>query len=269
MNKRLLYVFFACGASLGFVGWRVHAVKTQVTPHFEIVEDFSLSHAQGCDSLVGLAERVLNTQSVSRNSTLTVLAVGDQTTADEPWRLARYSIPTDDKVLEGRAEKLRRQQDILRDLRNRCRAARRTTISPIFLGVKQAVADLRAQGCKPNSRCELFVDSDLEENVEPSIKKSLNAGDDRHFSLPAIDNAGIDVTFCGLAVRAGRIVEPSGREIRRAFSPISGHEDRLPEIWQSLFTRKEAVRFEPYCPTPSDLAPYVTGAGSTKGTREP
>jgi hypothetical protein len=269
MNKRLLYVFFACGVSLGFVGWRVHAVKTQVTPHFEIVEDFSLSHAQGCDSLVGLAERVLNTQSVARNSTLTVLAVGDQTTADEPWQLARYSIPRDDKVLEGRTEKLRRQQDILRDLRNRCRAARRTTISPIFLGVKQAVADLRAQGCKPNSRCALLVDSDLEENVEPSIKKSLNAGDGRHVSLPSIANAGIGVTFCGLAVRAGRIVGPSGREIRKFPLHDPGRDDRLRQIWGSLFSKREAVRFEPYCPTPSDLAPYVTGAGSTKRTREP
>jgi hypothetical protein len=252
MNKRLLYVLFACGASLAFVGWQVHAVKTRATPHFEIVEDFSLSHARGCDSLVGLAERVLDTQSVARNSTLTVLAVGDRTTADEPWRLARYSIPRDDKVLEGRTEKLRRQQELLRDLRNRCLAARRTTTSPIFLGVKQAVADLRAQGCKANSHCELLVDSDLEENVEPSIKKSLNVGDDRHFSLPSIDNAGIDVTFCGLAVRAGRIVEPSGRKIRRAFFHAPEGDDRLPEVWKSLFTRQDEVRFEPYCPFSRD-----------------
>jgi hypothetical protein len=270
MNKRLLYVFLACGASLGFVAWRVHAVKTQVTPHFEIVEDFSLSHARGCDSLVGLAERVLNTQSVTRNSTLTVLAVGDQTTADEPWRLARYSIPRDDKVLEGRTEKLRRQQDLLRDLRNRCRAARRTTISPIFLGVKQAIADLRAQGCSGTSHCELFVDSDLEENVETSIKKSLNNPSGGTRTLPPpLNNDGIDVTFCGLAVTAGRIVDPSGREIRKVHPRDPGRDDRLRQIWRSLFSRREAVRFEPYCPTPSDLAPYVTGAGSTKGTREP
>jgi hypothetical protein len=269
MKTSILYAILFCSASVGFVAWRVHALRNQATPHFEIVEDFSLSHARGCDSLVGLAERVLDTQSVARNSTLTVLAVGDQTTADEPWQLARYSIPRDDKVLEGRTEKLRRQQDIRRDLRNRCRAARRTTISPIFLGVKQAVADLRTQGCKLNSRCELFVDSDLEENVEPSIKKGLNAEDGGHIPLPSIDNSGIGVTFCGLAVRAGRIVGPSGREIRKVPLHDPGRDDRLRQIWGSLFSKREAVRFEPYCPTPSDLAPYVTGAGSTKGTREP
>jgi hypothetical protein len=265
MNKPLIYAVLACGASAAFVGWRVHAMKTQVTPHFEIVEDFSLSHTRGCDSLVGLTERVLGNQSVSRNSTLTVLAVGDRTTADEPWRLARYSIPRDDKVLEGRTEKLRRQQDLLRDLRNRCRAARRTTISPIFLGVKQAVADLRAQGCRGTSHCELFVDSDLEENVEPSIKESLHVGGGRHISLPSIDNSGINVTFCGLAVQAGRY-EPSGRTIRRMFFPVPGREERLTMVWKSLFTGQDEVTFEPYCPVPTHLNMPLSGRNhSTEG----
>lgn len=252
MNKTLLYIVLGCTASLAFIGWRAHAMKTQATPQFEIVEDLSLSHARGCESLVGLAERVLDASGVSQNSTLTVLVVGDETTADEPWRLARYSIPVDDEVLEGRAEKRHRQQALLGDLRSRCRAARRTTISPIFLAVKQAVADLHARGCKPNSGCTLFVDSDLEENVEPSIKKSINDHDGGHIPLPPIDNEGINVTFCGLAVRAGR-VEPSARQTRGTVSILPGDADRIPTVWRSLFRRPEEVRFGPYCPIPQSM----------------
>jgi hypothetical protein len=198
-----------------------------------------------------------------------VLVLGDEATANEPWQLGTYSIPTSRKVLEGRAANLKRQEGVLHDIWNKCQTVHRTTISPIFLGVKQAIADLRAQGCKPNSRCELFVDSDLEENVEPSIKRSLNAGVGRHVSLPSINNSGIGVTFCGLAVRAGRIVGPSGREIRKVPALDPSRDDRLRRIWRSLFSKREAVRFEPYCPTPSDLTPYAARAGPTKGAREP
>ena len=254
MKRGILYALLFCGASVGFVGWRVYTVRTQDTPHFELVQDPSLSHTEGCESLLGLAERALRTDGVSSGSTLTVLVIGNEDTANEPWQLWRYSIPRTRKVLEGRTANLRRQQDVLHDIWNRCQTVRRTTISPIFLGVKQAIADLRAQGCSRTSHCELFVDSDLEENVEASIKKSLNSiGDGKRMLQSPIKNDGIDVVFCGLAVTAGRIVDPSGREFRKGSPRNPGREDRLREIWLSLFTKPEVVRFEPYCPKPVDL----------------
>ena len=232
MKKGILYAIVCCGLSAGFVGWRIHALRNQTTPHFEIVADFSLSHAQGCESLAGLAERALHGEGVSPGSTLTVLVLGDGATANEPWQLGRYSIPRTGKVLEGRTANLRRQQNVLHDIWNKCQTVRRTTISPIFLGVKQAIADLRAQGCSGTSHCELFVDSDLEENVETAIKKSLNNPSGGTPILPSpINIDGIDVTFCGLAVTAGRIVDPSGREIRKASPRNSRRDDRLRQIW--------------------------------------
>jgi hypothetical protein len=249
MKTATLYTILLCAATAGFVGWRVHALRNHATPHFEIVKDASVSHGIGCESFVGLAERALQSDGAAPGSTLTVLVLGDQSTANEPWLMGAYPIPTIRRVLEGRSEMLVRRTEILTELRNKCQLLRRPTTSPIFLGVKQAVADLRAHGCNMATHCQLFVDSDLEENVETSIKKRLNPQRGGTSVLPSpINNDGIDITFCGLAVTAGRIVDPSGREIRSAAPRNSRREDRLREVWLSLFTKPETVRFEPYCP---------------------
>lgn len=249
MKKGILYALVCCGVSVGFVGWRLHALRNQAAPHFEIVADFSLSHAQGCESLLGLAEQALRTEGVSASSTLTVLILGDGATANEPWQLGRYSIPVTRKVLEGRTANLRRQQDILHDISNKCRTIRRTAVSPIYLGVTRAVADLRAHGCKGTSHCQLFVDSDLEENAEGSIRSHLNSTRYVQANLPSlIENEGLHVVFCGLAVTAGQMVDPSDGEIRKVSPRDSRRDDRLRHTWASLFLRPELVMFEPYCP---------------------
>ena len=98
-----------------------------------------------------------------------------------------------------------------------------------------------------------IVERDLEENVETSIKRSFNQPSGGTRILPSpINNHGIDVVFCGIAVTAGHVVGPLGRENRRASLRNSGRDDRLRQIWLSLFTRPEAVRFQPYCPQPHD-----------------
>ena len=251
MKTGILYTILLCVASVGFVGWRVDVLKNRETPHFGLVEDPSLSHPEGCESLLGLAEKALSTHGISpAGSTLSVLVIGDETTANEPWQLGMYSIPTTRKVLEGRTANSRRRQDVLHDILTKCQAIRRTTVSPIFLGVKQAVADLRAQGCKETSHCQLLVNSDLEENVETSIKKSLNGTTGEKPIVPLIENRGIDVTFCGLAITTGRLVDSSSRGFRKAPPRTPAREDRLREIWRSLFTDPAVVSFEPYCPEP-------------------
>lgn len=253
MRSGILCVVLFFAAAAGFVAWRVHAMKTQLTPHFAIVEDRSLSHGEGCNSLLGLTEQVLRTERATANSTLTVLVIGNKASANEPWQLGRYSVPRTRKVLEGRAADRRRQHEILRDIESKCQAVRRTKISPIFLGVKRAIADLNAQGCNEKSHCELLVDSDLEENVETSIKMNLtNRDDDKLKVTSPLRNEGIAVTFCGLAVTAGRIVDPSGGGNSKMSPRNTGREDRLLEIWLTLFTRSKAVSFQPYCPQPHD-----------------
>jgi hypothetical protein len=248
VRRQILYAVLCLG-SVSFVTWRVYAVRNRETAHFEIVKDPSASHGNGCASLIGLTEQVLETNDAASGSTITVLVLGDQSTANEPWRLGAYSVPTVRKVLEGKFAKRRHQQQILADISGKCQTLGRTTISPIFLGVTQAVDDLRARGCKATSQCQLFVDSDLEENVEPSIRKRLNNGEGaKHISLPQVDNSGIDVMFCGVAVTDGRIHDRGEKGVRQFVARDSSHVHRLQEVWRSLFVEPAIVRFEPYCP---------------------
>jgi hypothetical protein len=215
--------------------------------------DPSLSHPEGCDSLLGLADQVLHTDGISRDSKLTVLVLGDASTANEPWQLGRYSIPVMRRALEGKASNQQGLDELLGDIRRKCGAIHRTNVSPIFLGVKQAVADLSAHGCKESSHCRIFVDSDLEENVETSIKEGLNRTRNAKLLLSSpIENNGIEISFCGLAVTAGRALRPSGKEVLRAVPRDPGRDDRLPQVWRSIFTRPDLVRFEPYCPQRRD-----------------
>ena len=249
MSRQVLYAVLFFLGSVGFVAWRIETVRTRETPHFEIVKDPSASHGAVCESLVDLTGRVLEENSAGPGSTITVLILGDQSTADEPWRMGAYSVPSVRKVLEGRSAKLRQQQEVLRDISGKCQALRRTTVSPIFLGVTRAVADLHARGCKPTSHCQLFVDTDLEENVEPTIKKALLKDDDpKHISLSSVDNAGIGVVFCGVAVTDGRVRDRSENAARQFVTRGADRLKRTQEIWRSLFAEPGSVDFEPYCP---------------------
>ena len=51
---------------------------------------------------MGLAEQSFRADGLSRDSTLTVLVLGDASTANEPWQLGRYAVPVTSKVLEGK-----------------------------------------------------------------------------------------------------------------------------------------------------------------------
>lgn len=254
MTRHVLCAILFLLGSVGFVAWRVQAMRERETPHFEIVKDPSASHGGGCESLIGLTGHVLEANTASPGSTITVLILGDQSTASEPWRMGTYLVPMVRKVLEGRSVKLRQQQQILRDISGKCQTLRRTTISPIFLGVTRAVADLHSRGCKPTSHCHLFVDTDLEENVEPAIRKALLKNDGpKHTSLSPVDNTGIGVIFCGIAVADGRSHDRAENAPRQFVTRDSDRVKRTQEIWRSLFAKPGTVRFEPYCPNSTEL----------------
>lgn len=258
MKTGILWAVLFCVGSTGFVEWRVHALRNHETPHFEILKDPSVSHGVGCESLLGVAGQVLQTNSAASGSTLTVLILGDQSTANEPWRMGTYSIPTFRKVLEGRSGRLRQEQEILRDVSDKCQHLRRTKISPIFLGTTQAVADLHARGCKATTHCGLFVDTDGKENAEPSIRKMLNQNDARkHLSLPRLDNTGIGVVFCGVAVTDGRFPNVVEKGSRKFVTGDSDRVHRVQEVWRSLFSEPASVSFEPYCPNSTEVGMHL------------
>src|SRR6266849_6632287 len=146
----------------GFIGWRVHDMHSRAVSHAVIVEDPSASHPRGCSSVQGITQQLLDSNAVSPGSWLTVLAIGDESTANEPKLLARYPIPVNRRIVESPKSGLRRQQAILDDLKLRCGQLHPTMVSPIFQGVKQGVAELRTLGCGDASDCRLWIDSDLE-----------------------------------------------------------------------------------------------------------
>ena len=199
--KNIILAVSASTALFGFIGWRVYASKAQPVAEYEIVKDRSGSHPDGCTSLLGLAEEIVRNEPASAKSQLTVLITGDGASANEPLQLARYSIPRTRRAIEGRTVSARAQQDLLADLAHRCQAVHSTHTSPIFLAVAEALADLHAQGCNQKAECQLYIDSDGEENVDRTIREMLNGAPATRHLLPSrLDNSGIRVTFCGLAV---------------------------------------------------------------------
>src|SRR5712692_4139261 len=147
MKTTTVIVLLAGIASIGFIGWRVHAMRKQTVNHFAVVGDASLSYTGGCASLVGSAEELVRVSQASRGSTLTVLMTGDAASANEPRELARYLVPASRKIIEDRHANEHRQSEILRDIAAKSHAVAPASISPVFMGVKEAIASLRAQEC--------------------------------------------------------------------------------------------------------------------------
>lgn len=254
MKHHLLILISACIATTSFIGWRVHVIRHETTNAYGAVYDPSLSFTGGCRALVGSVDHLLHSPGVSATATLTAFVLGDASTAAEPRRLATYAIPTDRKVIEGKQASAKRTVSLLRDVWGRCESVRPTLMTPIYLGIQQTLADLHAKGCKVGSRCSLWVATDLEENVDHGIKARLRGSRAAAAPLPrALDNRGIQVTFCGFAQTAGRIVGPSGREIGKAAARGPNQDARLRSVWRSLFSIPQLVSFEPYCPQPSVL----------------
>ena len=137
MTKAVLSIILCGILCAGFVGWRVHVHANQVPIHVEIVLDPSLSHSEGCESLVGLAEQSFRADGLSRDSTLTVLVLGDASTANEPWQLGRYAVPVTSKVLEGKTANMRREAGLLSDIQRKCETVRRTSETS-WRGVREA-----------------------------------------------------------------------------------------------------------------------------------
>lgn len=262
MKHSLAILIAASVASVSFVAWRMEAMKHMPANDSAEVYDPSLSFTGGCSSLVGTAEQLLRNPAASDSSTLTVLALGDNATAREPRRLTTYLIPVTRRVIEGSQAVIRQRAKILQDLWAKCDAVHPTEISPIFLGVQQALADLHADGCKMGFQCKLWIATDLEENADHAIQNEINgSGEASRSTTPLLDNRGVAVTFCGFADTAGRVVGPSGREIGPPVSRGPRRDDRLQAVWRSLFARPKSVDFQPYCPQPTILPEHTGNTG--------
>ena len=266
MRHKLILVTIAAAAcaSFAFGYWRYNAARlARNVTHVVIVRDPSASTADGCGSVVGLADRALKTPGLARVATITLLAIGDEETAHEPRLLGEFRVPEVRRVIEGKRAAVRQREELFAGLRARCEEARQTQVSPVFLGTKRGVERLRSVGAEGDNKI-LYVQTDGEETADPQIKRALNGAPAGGLKLPGpIQNDGVSVVICGLAETTGQTTNVEGK-LRRLTRPRDPrHADRMTAVWKSLFTNPELVSLEPYC-----QKPQVAGAGSVNTEAE-
>jgi hypothetical protein len=218
--------------------------------HVAIIYDRSQSPQDGCNSIRALTEKGLSLMEGRRaECKMKIFATGDKATAYEPVTIDLSHMPQKTgRVLEGKGRFLEEKDKFLNDTYSQCSAINRTEQSPVFLSVKRAVEYLKALDPKGTATLYLLVQSDLEENIEPDIKKALRASAGSGSKLPtSIDNSGINVSFCGYSETASQYKDAKG--VARQATPMRNAKsaDRLLEVWRSLFTHPELINFNPVC----------------------
>lgn len=225
-------------------------------PQYAILRDRSGSTLGGCEAFAAMAKELIESTRFEKGSNIAVMFTGDDSTAGEPLLLDTLEVPISRRVAEGRSRVAQQQQELLDKIKRRCQEAGQTNRSPIYMGIRRAVENLRASGCDGRSNCALIVQSDLEESSERQIKESINtttpqAGREAspRQQLPApINNSGTRIRVCGISETVGTTEVGNGRQ--RSLTPMrdSQRTDRIYSVWKSLFTAPQQVSFSPHCP---------------------
>jgi len=243
--KAVIAIALGCGATGGFLSWRYLTFHNLTLSQVVEVLDRSESVTELNRGAQAILRRSLELPGMRKGSSVTVLATGEATTANEPVLVVRYEVPVSRQALEGKAKALARKEELTRDLAARLKGLKRTRVSPIFIAVKRGVEQLRARGCTADTPCYLFVKTDGEELADPGIRDALR-GRATKGRLPAlIHNEGIQVVFCGISETAGEVRE-GGIKQSYTQSRDSGL-DRVRDVWMRLFASPEKVSFEPFC----------------------
>lgn len=245
-------------AILAFFAWRsVASIHTPAVKHTVIVLDFSKSVQGRCDSLAGILVQLVNSPDLKAGESVTVFASGDSKTANEPRLLAAQSeIPIQRRVIEGSKAVLRERQGLVESWREKCTQTAETEVTAIYLAVARGLETLRVKGCGAAAPCQLWVITDAEENMEPSLTQILSAKPKTKPSVPSskLDNAGITVNFCGLSETLGvdNDTGTKSRKTKRRLTPdrASARTEQLRAAWQSAFSDNTSVVFSPFCPKP-------------------
>lgn len=234
--------------------WRYWNAEKAKSTHFGISFDRSESTRIGCDCIAYLARRAMSAPEITRQSTLTVLASGNQATANEPVPVTQYQLPILRKVMDGRASIHKRQIEIINDLNVRCKNVPHSDRSPILFTVMRSLENLRKQGCDSHSACTLFVVSDGEELVDQNLKQAIRGRGQPGKGATLLENAGIRIIFVGVAETNGLM--KSADHSARQFTQARDQERawRLQDAWRARFTQPDLVRFEPFCATADEIS---------------
>lgn len=219
--------------------------------HAAIARDRSDSVQSTCKCSEYLVKEAMKAPGMIKDSTVTLIVSGDESTADEPVLIGTEKVPFSRKVIEGRQAANRQQDALASDLGQKCSAKPITKRSPLVLLVRRSVERLREAGCgRTTNQCLLYVQTDGVETTEPELAKLINGRtkEVKPESIPKIDNAGITVIFFGISETIGER-EEKGHKKRFTRTRDTNTADLLRDAWRSVFTTPETVRFEPFCPS--------------------
>lgn len=215
--------------------------------HIVIVSDRSGSAFSGgdsrCDIIVGLASEVMSRSGVDSRSTLTVLATGDAKSGDNPLVvMAPTPIPILHHSLEAPEMVQEARERMLVAVRAACESrGELSKTSPIALSVVLGIQQLRSQGCVPDGRCLLLVQSDLSETQDEAMTSAINhEGSVTPHTAgfgSQVDSRGIEIRLCGL-----------GEGNKYSAQNSVEHSQRTIAAWSSLLRSAASLTFQPICP---------------------
>ncbi len=180
MKAKLVLLYTALGGVLlGFVAWRIQTPQPGV-PLSDILVDRSESMQNPCSAMAGLIERQVT---LSRGE-FAIFTTGAENSAHEPVLLPSRPAPTQERLIKSKRRLAQDQRAFVRQLQVLCSQQPAALVSPIYLGVQQAVAHLR--GAAGQVDRQLFVISDLRENFNPRVKRALGQPLGTKAKLPAL-----------------------------------------------------------------------------------
>jgi hypothetical protein len=234
--------------SIIFALWRGDRFQRAPADYVIIVRDISDSVTSGCESVVAIAHTELKRAAADhRHLKVGLMFTGTYATANEPIFIDIPEFVPIRRALEGQSANSVRAAAFLDEVRKRCNDGRPANVSSILLSVKRAVEMAEASGAV---RRKIYVQSDLEENTDTSIRRG-NAS--RTFDQKnVIDNARVEICFCGFAeTRAFKKTAP-GRVTRMTRARTSSAVDRLRSRWSAMFSNPALVTFLPFCARSAD-----------------
>lgn len=247
MKVKPYYIFgLVLLAFMGIAVARFLFYKGNQTEH-ALLYDQSKSKIDGCSCLKNYARQLVK-DATKRDEVVTLYSLGTEAEGYQPRLMGTFLIPKDDSPLDDRSKAEGAVENFLNAVETKCKEIPRSNRTPLFQGVKTVLEQLRTN-CSKESRCSLYVQSDLEEDVSPEFldafkieKSGETASDTERF-----DNEGIPVVFAGTAEI---VVSPSN-------SKKSGSRDKAIQklndgqvwkrLWSRSFTNAALVRFQPIC----------------------
>ncbi len=190
-----------------------------------------------CALARALAETGAALPDVDSRAALLLFATGDGTRSLEP--LGRFEMPIR-AAGERHAQAALDLAGLLTRVDDACAPLVGADVSPLYLSLRDAVAELRGLGCDAEAPCTLLVASDLQEGSQREIRARL-AGRKVKGLPPPIDATGVAIQVCGV----GATLDPAGGRLDAAL------RDRTEAVWRELVDAPEGLAFQPTCPTVS------------------